>query len=175
MTEPRPPAPDPPDPATDQMINDYVEMSGEAAARKHGMSWRTLRKRLVLAGVTIRAPGRRPESERRQLAEVPPDEVAALKRRREAGESLPHLMEGFEGSYRTLRAVLENAGVEPSGPVQPLPTPQALIDAYVAGKSMRESMKIANVASTRTAHRMLKDAGVPLRPPGRPPSSGQPR
>lgn len=101
---------------------------------------------------------------RRQPAEVPPEEVAELKRRREAGESLPQLMETFDGSYRTLRAVLDNAGVERSGRQQPLPTPQALINASAEGKTVREAAEIAGVRSVSTAHRMLERSVDPMRP-----------
>jgi len=92
---------------------------------------------------------------RRRPADVPPEEIAELKRRRKAGESLPQLMETFDGSYRTLRAVLDDAGVERSGRQQPLPTPQALIDARADGKTVREAAKIAGVPAS-TAYKMLQ-------------------
>src|SRR5438046_122808 len=44
---------------------------------------------------------------KRRAVDVPPEEAAELRRRHDAGESLRQLMVGFDGSYRTLRQVLE--------------------------------------------------------------------
>jgi hypothetical protein len=107
---------------------------------------------------------------RRLPAEVPAEEAAELRRRREAGETLPQLLEGFDGSYRTLRAVLASAGTTP-GP-QPLRAPPELIAAYEAGKSLREAAQEAGIEATTTAYKMLKRSGVTMRPVGRPPGAG---
>lgn len=80
-------------------------------------------------------------------------------------------MTGFEGSYRTLRVVLDRAGVtyRTTPPTPPLPAGMA--DMYLSGKSLRYTAEEFHV-SLSMAKRMFDNAGIRLRKRGRP--SGPP-
>ncbi|MDQ7808874.1 hypothetical protein Q5425_34490 [Amycolatopsis sp. A133] len=104
-------------------------------------------------------------------AEVPADEAAELKRRYLAGDTLSTLLADFDGSYRTLRLVLQNQGVKfrPPQPITP-PAPPGLVETYRSGKSIIETGKAFGLGRDITK-RMLLEAGVELRGRGRPPRS----
>ncbi|GHG22213.1 MULTISPECIES: helix-turn-helix domain-containing protein [Amycolatopsis] len=104
-------------------------------------------------------------------AEVPAGEAAELKRRYLAGATLSALLADFDGSYRTLRAVLQEQGVTFRAP-QPMtpPAPPGLVETYASGKSIIETGRAFGLGRDITK-RMLLDAGVELRGRGRPPRS----
>lgn len=112
------------------------------------------------------APHGRPP---RLAADVPATEAAELRRRYLAGATLSALMEDFDGSYRTLRNVLEDQGVRFRAP-QPImpPAPPGMVETYYSGKSIVETGKAFGLGREITK-RMLLDAGVVLRGRGRPP------
>ncbi|WP_328649468.1 hypothetical protein OHS58_20510 [Amycolatopsis sp. NBC_00348] len=116
------------------------------------------------AGKT-RQPFRRPQ---RLAADVPLKEAKELRRRYLDGDTLSVLMDGFDGSLRTLRAVLEDQGVEfrPPRPIMP-PAPPGMVETYHSGKSIVETGKTFGLGRDITK-RMLLDAGVELRGRGRP-------
>jgi hypothetical protein len=107
---------------------------------------------------------------KRPVSDYTEEEAADLKRRYESGESSTQLMQGFEGSYRTLRTILENAGVifRTTPPTPALPPGMA--EMYLSGRSLRYTAAKFNV-SLSMAKRMFDNAGIPLRSRGRPPSS----
>ncbi|WP_410643813.1 hypothetical protein [Amycolatopsis sp. lyj-346] len=104
-------------------------------------------------------------------ADVPADEAADLKRRYLAGATLSTLLEDFDGSYRTLRAVLQLQGVTFRAP-QPMtpPAPPGMVETYCSGKSIADTGKAFGLGRDITK-RMLLEAGVELRGRGRPPRS----
>ncbi|GLY42975.1 hypothetical protein Amsp01_089980 [Amycolatopsis sp. NBRC 101858] len=80
-------------------------------------------------------------------------------------------MESFDGSYRTLRRVLRSQGVE-FREKRPMvkPAPPGMVETYRSGKSIIDTGKRFGLGRDVTK-RMLLDAGVELRGPGRPPQS----
>jgi hypothetical protein len=112
---------------------------------------------------------------RRRPEDVPPGEAADLRRRHDAGESLAKLINGFDGSYRTLRAVLRSAGVVFRPPPATPPAPPGLAEAYLSGKSLAATGKEFDL-TPGVVGRMLNNAGIPRRRQGRPagPSAGKP-
>jgi len=115
-----------------------------------------------------RGPNRRAH---RLPADVPAAEAAELKRRYLAGATLSALLADFDGSYRTLRAVLQEQGVTFRAP-QPMtpPAPPGMVETYYSGKSIVETGKAFGLGRDITK-RMLLEAGVELRGRGRPPRS----
>ncbi|QKV74178.1 hypothetical protein [Amycolatopsis sp. Hca4] len=98
-------------------------------------------------------------------------EADELSRRYRAGDTLSVLMEGFDGSYRTLRSVLRSQGVvfrEKRPMVKP--APPGMVETYHSGKSIIETGRKFGLGRDVT-RRMLLDAGVELRGPGRPSQS----
>ncbi|MEV6825212.1 hypothetical protein [Amycolatopsis sp. NPDC051102] len=112
-----------------------------------------------------RRPFGRPQ---RLAADVPPGEAEELLHRYQNGDTLSVLMQGFEGSLRTLRTVLEEQGVKfrPPRPRMP-PAPPGLVDTYRSGKSIVETGRSFGLGRDITK-RMLLEAGVELRGRGRP-------
>lgn len=104
----------------------------------------------------------------RLAADVPAKEATELRRRYLAGATLSALLENFDGSYRTLRTVLEDQGVRfrPPQPIMP-PAPPGMVDTYRSGTSIIETGKKFGLGRDITK-RMLLDAGVELRGRGRP-------
>ncbi|MEA5362582.1 hypothetical protein VA596_23805 [Amycolatopsis sp., V23-08] len=117
----------------------------------------------------VRRYKRRPE-------DVPPGEAADLRRRHDSGESLAKLMDGFEGSYRTLRAVLRSTGVVFRPPPTTPPAPPGLAEVYLSGKSLAATGEEFGL-TPGVVGRMLDNAGVPRRRQGRPanPHSSEPQ
>ena len=76
-------------------------------------------------------------------------------------------MGGFEGSYRTLRKVLEGAGVTFRGNPPTPPIPEGMADLYFSGVTLRATAHSFGV-SLSMAKRMFDNAGINLRPRGRP-------
>ncbi|MGW4059991.1 hypothetical protein ACWEGE_17015 [Amycolatopsis sp. NPDC004747] len=109
-----------------------------------------------------------PKQPHRLAADVPANEASELRRRYLAGDTLSTLLEDFDGSYRTLRTVLEEQGVRfrPPQPKMP-PAPPGLIETYRSGKSIIETGKTFGLGRDITK-RMLIEAGVKLRGRGRP-------
>ncbi|WP_410625685.1 helix-turn-helix domain-containing protein [Amycolatopsis sp. cmx-8-4] len=119
--------------------------------------------------MTEEADGNRPVRKPKRLArDVPLEEAADLKRRYDAGETLLALLEDFEGSYRILRKVLKSQGIKfrASQPLTP-PAPPGMVETYASGKSIAGTGETFGV-SRDIARRMLLEAGVTLRPRGRP-------
>jgi hypothetical protein len=112
-----------------------------------------------------RTPHQQPQ---RLAADVPAKEADELRRRYLAGATLRALLENFDGSYRTLRTVLEDQGIRfrPPQPIMP-PAPPGMVDTYYSGKSIVETGKTFGLGRDITK-RMLLDAGVKLRGRGRP-------
>jgi hypothetical protein len=104
----------------------------------------------------------------RLAADVPAEEADELRRRYLAGATLSALLENFDGSYRTLRTVLENQGIRfrPPQPIMP-PAPPGMVETYYSGKSIVDTGKTFGLGRDITK-RMLLDAGVELRGRGRP-------
>lgn len=111
-------------------------------------------------------PDRQPQ---RLAADISAEEASELRRRYLAGATLSVLLKNFDGSYRTLRAVLENQGVRfrPPQPTMP-PAPPGMVEAYRSGKSIVATGRTFGLGRDITK-RMLLDAGVELRGRGRPP------
>ncbi|WP_285483883.1 hypothetical protein [Amycolatopsis sp. NBRC 101858] len=111
------------------------------------------------------------EQPQRLAADVSRTEADELSRRYRAGDSLSVLMESFDGSYRTLRRVLRSQGVE-FREKRPMvkPAPPGMVETYRSGKSIIDTGKRFGLGRDVTK-RMLLDAGVELRGPGRPPQS----
>ncbi|MEU4251590.1 hypothetical protein AB0F15_29665 [Amycolatopsis sp. NPDC026612] len=114
---------------------------------------------------------RRNRRAHRLPADVPPDEAAELKRRYQAGATLSALLADFDGSYRTLRGVLQNQGVEFRAPrPKTPPAPPGLVETYYSGRSIADTGKAFGLGRDVTK-RMLLEAGVELRGRGRPPKA----
>lgn len=107
----------------------------------------------------------------RLAADVSHAEAAELSRRYKQGDTLSVLMENFDGSYRMLRNVLEAQGVE-FRENRPMlrPAPPGMVETYRSGKSIIETGRRFGLGRDATK-RMLLDAGVKLRGPGRPAQS----
>lgn len=105
----------------------------------------------------------------RLAGDVPPDEAAELQRRYDAGETLLGLLAGFDGTYRTLRTVLQAQGVvfRAAQPIM-VPAPPGMVEIYLSGQSLIETGKRFGFGRDVTT-RMLRDAGVKIRERGRPP------
>ena len=114
---------------------------------------------------------RRNRRAHRLPADVPAEEAAELKRRYLAGATLSSLLADFDGSYRTLRAVLQRQGVTFRAP-QPMtpPAPAGMVETYYSGKSIADTGKAFGLGRDITK-RMLLEAGVELRGRGRPPKA----
>jgi hypothetical protein len=105
----------------------------------------------------------------RRAAEISRAEAAELSRRYRAGDTLRVLLEDFDGSYRTLRSVLKSQGVDfrENRPMR-RSAPPGMVETYHSGKSIIETGRKFGLGRDVTK-RMLLDAGVKLRSPGRPP------
>ncbi|MET8997154.1 hypothetical protein [Amycolatopsis sp. NPDC004169] len=104
---------------------------------------------------------------------MPADEAAELKRRYLAGATLNALLADFDGSYRTLRTVLQRQGVIFRAPQPMTPSaPPGMVETYHSGKSIQDTGKAFGLGRDITK-RMLLEAGVELRGRGRPPRQPQ--
>lgn len=91
---------------------------------------------------------------------------AELAQRYTAGATIRDLVKLYDLSYRKVRGVLLDAGVELRPPqIRLPPTPPGLVNAYESGRTIRQLATMHGMTYTQT-RRILLAEGVVLRAPG---------